>query len=375
MSKILKRSDENRITLDSKHQEIVKKFKNDSKTIPQKKDRIKDLEILIIACVNEENYEKLNDLQTELDQLKEDVQLHEDNKEEKDYYLRTNNLLLDYYKTTDLIKNDDSDSEVEIDQDEISDHNGKRQFYSVKGKHNKANILNDYLSIVDPGLVTIQTQKSHLCPNCGVDLEINIADGHADCMRCGYHETFLFTCDKPTYKDSQPEISSYSYKRINHFVEWLNQFQAKESTCIPDEVFDLIYEEIKKHRITNLNELSPKKIREFLKKLKLNKYYEHTTYIINRLNGRSAPCISRDVEEKLKSMFKEIQVPFMKNRPDHRKNFLSYSYVLHKFVELLGLEELKNNFSLLKSRHKLLEQDKIWKGICEDLGWQFIPSL
>jgi hypothetical protein len=109
--------------------------------------------------------------------------------------------------------------------------------------------------------------------------------------------------------------------------------------------------------------------------LKLNKYYEHTTYIINRLNGKGAPCISRDVEEKLKSMFREIQAPFMRHCPENRKNFLSYSYVLHKFVELLNIPELKQYFPLLKSRQKLIEQDKIWYLICQDLEWEFIPSI
>ena len=38
-----------------------------------------------------------------------------------------------------------------------------------------------------------------------------------------------------------------------------------------------------------------------------------------------------EVQEKLRMMFKEIQGPFMKHCPKTRKNFLSYSYVLHKF--------------------------------------------
>jgi hypothetical protein len=155
----------------------------------------------------------------------------------------------------------------------------------------------------------------------------------------------------------------------------LSQFQAKETTNIPDEVFDLIYQEIKKNRITDLSQLTPSKVREFLKKLKLNKYYEHTSYIINRLNGRSATIIPREIEEKLRSMFKDIQTPFIKYCPKNRKNFLSYSYVLHKFVELLDLHDLKKQFTLLKSRLKLQEQDRIWKLICQDLGWKYYPSV
>ena len=74
-------------------------------------------------------------------------------------------------------------------------------------------------------------------------------------------------------------------------------------------------------------------------------------------------------------MFKDIQIPFRQVCPSNRKNFLSYYYVLHKFVELLGIDELKSSFPLLKSREKLHEQDKIWKQICKILKWEFIRSI
>ena len=121
--------------------------------------------------------------------------------------------------------------------------------------------------------------------------------------------------------------------------------------------------------------LTPPKLRKILKKLKLNKYYEHVPHIINRLNGVPAPVMDRKIEDKLRMMFKEIQGPFMKHCPKTRKNFLSYSYVLHKFVQLLELDEFLSCFTLLKSREKLHQQDLIWTKICKDLKWQFIPSL
>ena len=74
-------------------------------------------------------------------------------------------------------------------------------------------------------------------------------------------------------------------------------------------------------------------------------------------------------------MFREIQNPFMKYCPKDRKNFLSYSYVLHKFVQLLNMDEFLICFPLLKSREKLHQQDIIWKQICDDLNWEFIKSL
>jgi hypothetical protein len=82
-----------------------------------------------------------------------------------------------------------------------------------------------------------------------------------------------------------------------------------------------------------------------------------------------------ELEDTFKSMFMQIQDPFEKHCPPTRKNFLSYSYVFHKFCQLLELDELLVYFPLLKSREKLFEQDKIWKNICKELRWQFIPSL
>ena len=171
------------------------------------------------------------------------------------------------------------------------------------------------------------------------------------------------------------ETSYFCYKRINHFNEWLSQFQAKESTEIPDFVYDKIISEIKKLRITNMSKLTPDKMREILKKHKLNKYYEHVPHIINKLSGLPPPIMSREIEEKLRSMFKEIQEPFLEVCPKDRKNFLSYSYVLHKMCELLGLDEFLNCFPLLKSREKLHNQDIMWKKITAKLNWQFIQSI
>ena len=121
--------------------------------------------------------------------------------------------------------------------------------------------------------------------------------------------------------------------------------------------------------------LTNKKVKDYLKRLRLNKYYEHVPHIINRLSGLPPPILSPIVEEKLRIMFKEIQAPFRKVCPPDRKNFLSYYYVLHKFIELLGLDEFKSCFPLLKSREKLHEQDKIWRDICHILKWEFIRSV
>ena len=116
-------------------------------------------------------------------------------------------------------------------------------------------------------------------------------------------------------------------------------------------------------------------MREILKKLNRSKYYEHATHILSRLNGNPPPTITPEIEEKIRSMFQEIQAPFLLYCPDDRTNFLSYSYILYKFFELIELDEYKVYFPLLKSRDRLISHDIIWKQICDYLKWEFIASV
>ena len=85
--------------------------------------------------------------------------------------------------------------------------------------------------------------------------------------------------------------------------------------------------------------------------------------------------MSQELEARLRLMFYNIQKPFEKHRPEDRKNFLSYSYVLYKFCELLGEDDFLPCFPLLKSKEKLYKQDEIWKSICAELRWGFYKTI
>lgn len=123
-----------------------------------------------------------------------------------------------------------------------------------------------------------------------------------------------------------------------------------------------------------MSEIKASKIKAYLKKLKFSKYYEHVNYITNQLSGKPNIRFSGELEQKLKSMFMEIQAPFEQHCPPTRKNFLSYSYVLYKFMELLGHDEYLHLFAKLKSSEKLYCNDVIWKKICATLRWEYIAT-
>ena len=224
------------------------------------------------------------------------------------------------------------------------------------------------------GPESIQLLTEH-CEACDVAREEISSEGILVCPRCGSEEYALVVSDFPSFRDPPKERNNYAYKKINHLNEILNQFQAKESTIIPEEVMNEVVLEIRKRRINNIADLSEEDIRQILKKLGRSKYYEHRAHILSRLNGNPPPTITPEIEEKIRAMFQEIQAPFLLYCPNDRTNFLSYSYILYKFFELLELDEYKAFFPLLKSRDRLIAHDQIWKKICDYLHWEFIQSV
>ena len=110
------------------------------------------------------------------------------------------------------------------------------------------------------------------------------------------------------------------------------------------EVLENIKNQIKKERIS-LKQITNKKAKDILKKLGYNKYYEHIPFIKHRL-GINPPVMSPEYEDKLCSLFMEIQKPYALFCPDHRTNFLNYYYTIYKLCEILEYNQFLEYFIL-----------------------------
>ena len=357
------------MTLDNKHNQKMSEFNNiQNSTIPALKKKKKNLKKKM--KLKTLSIEERLDILDEIKKIKKEI--INLNRKKKEYLLENSGLIFNYFekkKDTALGKN----NKKKI----LHSFFRKDNIENIKdsSKKDDENIVQKYFTNIDNSHININnyTNNYELCKNCGGELVHVENEGLLICKVCSNQIKFLIDHEKPSYKEPPKEVCFYAYKRINHFREILAQFQAKETTQIPDEIIENIKLQIQKER-TNIADLNNKQAKDILKKLGYNKFYEHIPFIKDKL-GIKPPVMTPELEDKLCNLFMDIQHPYAKYCPGDRVNFLNYYYTIYKLCELLDEEEFLPYFPMLKDREKRIEQDEIWKKICAELGWQFIPTI
>jgi len=374
-NKKIKYNKKSSITLDGKHKEFISEFsKNENNIIPELKIEKNELKKKLKTDIGLSVEQKL-DITDRIIEITKTIK--EFKNSEKEYFLNNSKFIFDYFENK---KNISSGNLTNINKTKILNN-----FFKIKevdSDENKLflnknnNIVQKYLSNIDDNFLDVNNFicQTNICKYCFKGELIPLEDeGILICNICARNIPYLIENEKPSYKEPPKEVCFYAYKRINHFKEILSQFQGKETTQIPPEVIENIKLQIKKERI-EISQITNHKTKEILKKLGYNKYYEHIPFIKDKL-GIKPPIMSPDLEETLCNLFIELQAPYSKYCPDDRVNFLNYYYTAYKLCELLGELHYLEQFPMLKDREKRIEQDTIWKNICEELDWEFIPTI
>ena len=354
------------VTLDNKHTEFLEKFNiNENNIIPSLLDKKKELENNFNSSISIEDKLDINDEIKKINKTIKSIK-----REKKKYYLDNSQHIFNYFEDKKAVSEGSNKTTV------LNRFFNKKEDISSNKINDNSSVIQKYLCNVDHQFLDIQNYiyPSDICPACKQGELIPIDyEGIMLCNKCHKQYQYLVENEKPSYKEPPKEVCFYAYKRINHFREILAQFQAKETTQIPELVLENIKAQIKKERI-DIYDISNKTAKEILKKLGYNKYYEHIPFIKDKL-GIKPPVMSPELEEKLCNLFIEIQRPYSKYCPDDRVNFLNYYYTVYKLCELLGETEFLPFFPMLKDPEKRIEQDDVWKKICTELEWEFVPTI
>ena len=384
-NKNIKVSKKHITTLDGKHNEFISEFTKDEKDkIPKLKKEKKDLQNQLTTNEIERtlSIEQVMDIKDKIKEIGETVK--ELKSKKIDYFLDNSKYIFNYFENKKNISNglQDTENTNTSIKGNSSKNNLIHHFFKINKddtkivEHQNESLYQKYLANIDETFLDINAfiRQTDVCQSCYKGELIPMDDeGILICNQCSINIKYLIENDKPSYKEPPKEVCFYAYKKINHFKEILSQFQGKETTQISDEVIETLKQQIKKERI-DINKLNYYKTKEILKKLGYNKYYEHINFIKDKL-GIKPPTISQELEETLCNFFMEIQYPYAKHCPDYRVNFLHYYYVLFKLFELLGENNYLEDIPMLKDREKLIEQDNIWKKICDELDWEFIATI
>ena len=361
-------------TIDEKHTEFLTKFaKNKEEIMPYLKKEIENLQMKLKntkknidehMCIKD----KIRDYKREIKKLES---------EEKQYYLENSKYIFSYFEQKKDISSGGGNTNVlnsffkvrspKEETINIDKYNQSKQVYQNYWK----NVTNDYIDMQDY-IIT-----SDRCESCSIgELIPQDEEGILICNHpsCGKFISYIVDSAKPANKEPPNEVSYTAYIRLNHFKEILSQFQAKETTQIPDEVIQAIKDRIKKERIKDYKEITYDKMREILRKLGFNKYFEHIQYI-NSIFGIKPPIMSEELHETLCVLFIEIQKPWAMHCPPNRRNFFNYTYTLFQLCVLLDQTQYLPYIPMMKDREKQLDQDMIWKKVCAELDWEFFPTV
>jgi DNA-directed RNA polymerase subunit RPC12/RpoP len=241
---------------------------------------------------------------------------------------------------------------------------------SYQQTYNRDSLLNELMSDMENKAPPVYVVQGDMCLRCNTPMIILASDALLGCPTCSHTRLYIQATSSRIAYGEEVEFANFSYKRQNHFQEWLNTFQAKESTEVPAAVVTMVMEELYTRKITQTHDITQKIVREILKFLKLRKYYDHSPQITARITGILPPRMTPFQAEQVKLMFSAIQGPFNIHCPPERTNFLSYGYCLFKFCELLGYTDFLPCFTLLKGKDKLACMDRMWKKICDELDWE-----
>ncbi len=253
-------------TLDKKHKEIIKNFqekKNKEEELLYEINKINNDMIEIEKkkdYFNNDNINQRAELLNRKSELENDIKNINTCFDEMDYYDKTGDLIIEYYQLR------DNTSEVKETRNILEFLGKKKQEQPINSNNtssNKAEIFNKYWQRVEGIRINIDdgSKRIKYCKECNFEKIFDYSVSAFVCQVCGVVEEIIL--------DEDRQIKDYSpYKRINHFREWLNQFQARQSPDIPEEVFREIINELNKNRITDLKILNRKKMKKILKKMK-----------------------------------------------------------------------------------------------------------
>jgi len=347
------------------HNQILEKFVNNKKNIKEFQSSLENFENLLSDPSLSYNIRK--NLEKKWENLKEKIKDIEYDTSYNFYIMETAEIIENYKK---IIR-----KPIKIN------FMGKRETNNTELK----DIISNFLKIAK-NHKNIEQKKSIKniikCVNCDNKTDFEILDSYYMCKECGaqLHSVLKYS----SYKDiERVNISGkYTYDRKVHFRDCLNQFQGKQNSTVPKNVYDELITQFELHGLLiksnnkkiRFSKITKEHILLFLKETRNSKYYEDVNLIRNYLTGIKPPDISH-IESKLLEDFDILTTAydkkFRKDKKYQRKNFINTQYVLYQLLKKYKFSCRRSDFNILKTTERKSFHDEICKELFDELNWNF----
>ena len=211
----------------------------------------------------------------------------------------------------------------------------------------------------------------YFCIECKLRKVVDYERSTLVCTKCGVFEYY------PVHVQSYNHMMRYSrrkcvYKRYDNFKTILDQFFYGGNKIVPDDVMEMIRDEICNRDNILYNYTIPLTIpilECILKRNKMMKYKNSIYFIYFKLKSQPLPYITITEKDMMLNMFNVVSNIYDKYKPKDRKSFLNYSFVLKKLLIMLGKVEYAKYIPKLKTHSKQKELERLWRLITKDPEW------
>ena len=211
----------------------------------------------------------------------------------------------------------------------------------------------------------------YFCMGCKLRKIVDYEKSILVCIKCGVFEYY------PVHVQSYNHTMRYSrrkciYKRSDNFKVILDQFFYGLKQRVPDDVMKAIRNEICNRDNILYNYTIPLTIpilECILKRNKMMKYKNSIYFIFFKLKSQPLPYITITEKDMMLNMFNVVSNIYDKYKPNDRKSFLNYSFVLKQILIVLGKNDYAKYIPPLKTNSKRKELERVWRLITKDPEW------
>ena len=206
------------------------------------------------------------------------------------------------------------------------------------------------------------------CIDCNKEILIDNQNYTLVWMNCGLCEYYLVYVRSYNHT-MKPLRSRCIYKRSDNFKAILNQFFYGGKQLVPDNVMNTLWNEI--HNRDNMLHYYkiPLTIRVsecILKRNKMTKYKNSIYCIFFKLNLLPFPYITTKEHNMILNVFNVVSSIYNKYKPNSRRSFLNYLFVLERILIVQGKIEYTKYIPPLKTHSKQKEPERVWNQITND---------